>query len=195
MPVTTIRGLVAAASLAAAAWTSPAAAAVLSVGPYTPSTTAPFVVPIVVDGALALDSWTFDLAFDPTDIAINTGCDPFAGNVYCDLLTGPITPGAFYAGAVFPALFVPGFVLLDGLGEQLGLLLAVAGAWQDPGPAPSGSGILAFVEFVTRPGGTGGSPITIVGTPPNAVPEPAPIALLCLAFAVLSFRRRDRSDR
>lgn len=168
-------------------------AAVISVGPYTASATMPFVVPIQVSGAVDLASFTFDLAFDPDDFAINTACDPFS-DPFCDLLTGPVTQGTFYtAGAIFPPLFNPGFILLDGMARQTGLLLGVNGAWQDPGPAPSGSGILAFVEFVAIPGGTLTSPITIVGVaPPAVVPEPATLFLMMGGMLFLSIVRRAR---
>ena len=165
------------------------AAAVITTGPYVPSATSPFVVPIVVTGAIDYASWTFDLAWNPSDFAVDTACDPFAGNAYCDALTGPITAGTFYAGATFPALFVPGFVLLAGSGAQTGLLIGVNGAWQDVLAPPSGDGILAFVQFVPRSGGSGLSPITVVDLP-NVIPEPAPIALIVAAFAVATLRRR-----
>ena len=165
------------------------AAPVIAVGPYTSSTTMPFVVPIRITGAFDLTSWTFDLFFDASDLMINTACDPFTG-VYCSLLTGPVTEGPFFSSmAMFPTLFVPGFILLDSTLEQTGRLLGVSGAWEDPLPGVSGDGVLAYVEFVTRPGARGDSPITI--GPSVAIPEPAPIALLIVGFTLLTMRRRD----
>lgn len=169
--------------------TSSAQAATISVGPYTASTTMPFVVPIRITGAIDLTEWTFDLSFDATDLMINTACDPFT-DPYCSLLTGPVTEGPFFSSvAMFPTLFLPGFILTNASLEQTGQLLGVYGAWQDPLPGVSGDGILAYIEFVVRDGGTGLSPITIGGQP-AAIPEPAPIALLIVGFTLLTIRRR-----
>ncbi len=174
-----------------------AVAAVIAVGPYTPSATSPFVVPVTITGAVGLDAFTFDLGYDPTAFAIATGCDSF-DDASCDFVTGPVTPGGFYGGAAFPALFVPGFILLDAGGGQIGRLLAVAGAWQDSGPAPSGDGVLAYIEFVAVAGGSVDAPITVLGSSvPFAVAEPGTVALGAAAFAALlaasrSTRRRRR---
>jgi len=169
----------------------PATAAVISVGPYTPSTTMPFLVPIRITGASELTSWTFDLHYDANDIAINTACDPFT-DPFCSLFTGPVTEGPFFSGvAVFPTLFVPGFILTDASLEQIGQLLGVFGAWQDPLPGVSGDGILAFVEFVTRDGGTGTTPITVVG--PSDVPEPGTAALAGIGLIAMIARRREQN--
>ena len=166
----------------------PSTAAVISVGPYTASTTMPFLVPIRITGASDLTSWTFDLTYDANDIAINTACDPFS-DPFCSLLTGPVTEGPFFAGvALFPTLFVPGFILIDASLEQIGQLLGVFGAWQDPPPGVSGDGILAYIEFVTRDGGTGTTPITVVG--PTAIPEPGALALASIGMLALIGRRR-----
>ncbi len=165
-------------------------AAIISVGPYTPSTSSPFVVPVVVTGAVNLASFTFDLAYDPASFRINTACDPFA-DPFCDFVTGPVTLGTFYSAvASFAPLFVPGFILLNGSGGQTGLLDDVSGAWQDPGPAPSGAGVLAFIEFIAVPGGSPTSPIVVVG--PAAVPEPPVTALLVGAAMTLAALRRRR---
>ena len=93
-------------------------------------------------------SWHFDVTYDPTDVQINTGCDPFSGDVYCGLLTGPVTEGDFFASGVPFNLLNPGFVDLDANTlAQTGLLFAVQGAFGGVSPFPSGSGVLAFVEF------------------------------------------------
>ena len=169
-------------------------AATITTGPFVPSSTSPFIVPIVVSGAVVLDSFTFDLAWDPAAYQINTACDPFSDG-FCDFVTGPITLGTFYTDATtFPSLFNPGFILLDGSGNQTGHLLGVNGAWQDFTPAPSGDGVLAFIEFIAVPGGSPTTPITVVGGSPdgNAVPEPAPILLICSALLLLGGRRGRR---
>jgi|GEM_PF-1924630 len=169
------------------------ASASIAVGPYIPSSTSAFVVPIVVSGATALDAFAFDLAYDASAYAINTGCDPFSDG-FCDLVTGPVTLGTFYSGAsVFASLFNPGFILLDGLLRQTGSLVGVNGAWQDPGPAPSGDGVLAFVEFIALREGAPTSPIMVVGSPPASVPEPPTVALLFAALAAATAGRARRS--
>ncbi len=172
---------------------TPSAATTIAVGPYTPSSTSPFVVPVMVTGAVGLDAFSFDLAYEPTAYAIATGCDPFS-DAFCDFVTGPVTAGTFYGGATFPALFVPGFILLDAGGVQTGRLLGVAGAWQDFAPSPSGDGILAYIEFIAIPGGTADSPITVTSSVlPVEVAEPATCALVAVSLAaMLSMTRRAR---
>ena len=55
-----------------------AGAAVISIGLYTvPPNTDPFAVPILITGGVEVTGWSFDLTYDPTDLQINTGCDPF----------------------------------------------------------------------------------------------------------------------
>lgn len=173
-------------------------ATTISVGPYIASTTMPFVVPIVVHDAVDLASFTFDLAYDPTVFQIDTSCDPFSDTA-CDILTGPVTQGTFYtASAMFPTLFVPGFITLDSMGNQIGQLLGVSGAWQDPEPAPSGDGVLAFVEFTMSANTTTTMPITVIGTPspPTAsVPEPSTVALIFAALAFVGLRLHNVSQR
>jgi hypothetical protein len=174
-------------------------AATIAVGPYTTSTTTPFLVPVVVSDAVDLASFTFDLSYDPTAFQIDTGCDPFS-DMSCDVVTGPVTQGTFYtASAIFPPLFVPGFVLLDSMGAQTGQLVGVDGAWQDPGPAPSGDGVLAYVEFLAVDGGSATSPIMVAGSPTTvpttAVPEPPTVALIFTALALVGrLRKRSAPD-
>jgi hypothetical protein len=50
----------------------------------------------IVDG-VDVGSWDFDPTYDPSDVRVNTGCDPFGGDIYCSLLTGPVTEGDFFA--------------------------------------------------------------------------------------------------
>jgi hypothetical protein len=156
--------------------------------PYLGSTV--FVVPVEITGAVELLSWQFSLVFDAADVQINTGCDSSGGDPYCDPIFGPVTQGPFLASvASFPPFFDPGFIFND-----LGLLDAVAAAWQDPPPGPSGAGILAYVEFITTGTGTGRSPITIVGaaTTSTSVPEPATLILVTGGLFLLAGRRLAR---
>jgi len=170
-----------------------AQASALSVGPYTASAGTAFVVPIMVSGAVDLAAFTFDLSYDPNDFIVDTACDPFSGDAFCDLLTGPVTQGTFYTNAaIFPPLFNPGFILLDASSNQTGHLLAVDGAWQDSGPAPSGDGVLAYIEFLAVDGGSLTSSITIDGSPPAVVPEPGSMALIGAGVLLLARKSRRR---
>lgn len=174
-------------------------AATISTGPYTPSTT-PFIVPILVSDAVNLASFTFDLTYDPSAYRINTACDPFSDG-YCDFSTGPVTLGTFYSSvASNPPLFLPGFVYLDANGAQTGHLSGVYGAWSDSGPAPSGDGVLAFIEFFAVDGGDPTSPITVDGSsvppsPGGTVPEPASLALFAGGLVAMTVRRRSSGRR
>jgi hypothetical protein len=177
----------------ALAATSAAADPVIRVGSYTASGTSPFVVPVLVQGAVDLASFSFDLQYDANAYRIDTACDPFS-DAACDFSTGPVTLGTFYTGAEsFPALFNPGFVFTDASGEQTGLLSGVNGAWQDVADAPSGDGVLAFVEF-TATGQPATAPISVVGQPAAAVPEP-PSAWLLLAGLAAAGAVRARHAR
>jgi hypothetical protein len=156
--------------------------------PYPGSTA--FIVPVEITGAVQLTSWQFSLTFNPTDVQINTGCDPTT-DPFCDPIFGPVTQGPFFLSmALFPPFFDPGFIF-----NSTGLLDAVAGAWQDPPPGPSGDGILAYVEFITTANGTGESPITVTGvSTTSSVPEPATLVLLASGLVLLSGRRLVRRE-
>jgi hypothetical protein len=163
---------------------------IISVGPYTPSTVMPFVVPIDITGAIDEIFWQFDVAYDATDVQINTSCDPFSDS-FCDFVTGPITEGPFF-GSLSPFnVFNPGFILLDSVTlAQLGQLIAVNDTFGGSLPGPSGNGVLAYIEFVTTATGSGTSPITVQnGSAPNGVPEPPTLALLVGGLALLGARR------
>jgi len=151
-------------------------------------------VPIEIADAHSVVGWQFDLTYDATDLLVNTGCDPFGGDVYCSLLTGPVTEGDFFAAGSPFNLLIPGFVDLDPVRlDQTGLLFGVAGIFGGSTPPfPSGDGTLAFVEFTVL--GTGTSPIGIVNPSFDtvAVPEPATVLLL---FGGLPFVRSRRSSR
>ena len=64
-----------------------------------------FAIPIQITDGVLVTGWSFGLSYDPNDWQINTACDPFGSDIYCDLLNGPITEGAFFsAGAPFNLL-------------------------------------------------------------------------------------------
>jgi hypothetical protein len=168
---------------------------VISVGPYTPSTTMPFVVPIVITGAVDLIFWQFDVAYDATDVQIVTNCDPFS-DPFCNFGGTGVTEGPFF-GSLSPFnVFNPGFILLDSVTlAQLGQLIAVNDTFGGPLPGPSGDGVLAYIEFVTTATGTGTSPITVQNpSTTSAVPEPATLALLIGGLVLLGARRVTRRN-
>src|SRR5262245_15188727 len=120
----------------------------------TPTT---FALPIEITDAVEVSEWLLDLTYDPNDVQVNVGCDPFAGDVYCSLFTGPVTEGDFFAAGAPFNLLVPGFVELDPITlAQSGRLFGMHGAYSGF-PAPSGNGILAYIQFMRL--GAGDSPI------------------------------------
>jgi PEP-CTERM motif len=179
-----------------------AGAETISVGPYVPSTSTPFIVPIEISGAVDLQSFAFDLNYDASVLSINAACDPFS-DASCDFVTGPVTLGTFYTDAAsFPPLFNPGFITLDASGDQTGQLVGINGAWQDFDPAPSGDGVLVFVEFLALADITEPAPITVVGGGGDTggggtsdVPEPASLLLLGGGALVGWTRRRATTGR
>ena len=170
-----------------------ASATTLSLGTRIPIDATTFAVPIDIADGLAVVGWQFDLTYDPTDVQVNVGCDPFSGDIYCSFLTGPVTEGDFFAtGAPFN-LLVPGFISLDpGTGGQTGLLFGVNGIFGGAPPFPSGNGTLAFVEFTLL--GTGTSPMTVSGSVNSlaTVPEPATAILVVTGLAVPRIHQRFR---
>lgn len=171
----------------------------LSLGTPIPISATTFALPIEITDAVELIAWSFGLTYNATNVKINTDCDPFGGDPYCSLLTGPVTEGDFFsAGAPFN-LLVPGVIVLDGITFlQTGVLFGVEGAFGGSLPGPSGNGVVAYVEFLVI--GTGDQ--NIVLTDPtvtsSAVPEPTTLLLLTGGLAYLSGRglikRRRRTD-
>jgi hypothetical protein len=117
----------------------------ISVGTRIPIDASTFVVPIDITGGVNVIGWQFDLTYDPTDVQVNASCDPFSGDVYCSLLTGPVTEGDFFASGAPFNLLVPGFIQLDPMTfAQTGFLFGVNGAFGGSPPFPSGrSGVSA----------------------------------------------------
>jgi hypothetical protein len=165
-----------------------ASAAAIVIGPRIDLSPTTFALPIdIVDGD-SVASWEFALIYDASDVQVNTLCDPFSGDAYCSLFTGPVTEGAFFADGAPFNLLVPGFVDLDPMTlAQTGLLFGVNGAFGGLGPLPSGSGTVAFVEFIIL--GDGSSVIDVDGSV-TTVPEPATLMLLTTGSLWLGARRR-----
>jgi hypothetical protein len=167
-----------------------ATASSISLGsPIAISPTA-FALPVEITGANQVSAWQFNLTYDPTDVQVNTGCDPFSGDIYCSLLTGAVTEGDFFAAGAPFNLLTPGFIDLDSVTfDQTGLLFAVTGAFGGSPPVPSGNGVLAFVEFTRL--GNGDSPISVDGTAISdvTVPEPGTLALLTTGLLLPRVRR------
>ena len=157
------------------------AAPIIAVGPYVQGPT--FTVPIEISGVSDLVTWQFDLGFDPADVQATA------------VTEGPFTSNS----GLYLTLFIPGFI-----DNFSGLISIVAGAYLEVPPGPSGSGVLAYVDFTTI--GRGGSTITVrdasvlegssPGTNPSpVVPEPGTWTLFgagLLLLAVLERRRRQR---
>ena len=153
-----------------------------------------FVVPVEITGAGDLSFWQFDLDYDPADVQIVTGCDPF-GDLYCNFGGAGITEGPFF-GSLSPFnTFNPGIIRLDIGATQIGQLIAVNDTFGGDTP-PSGAGILAYVEFVTTESGTGLSSITVTNASTmSAAPEPATLALLMSGLVLLGSTRLFRCER
>jgi len=165
-----------------------ATASTISIGTTIPITADTFAVPIDIADGVDVTAWQFDLAYDATNVNVNTGCDPFT-DPYCSLITGAVTEGAYFASGDPFNLLNPGFVRLDPISfAQDGLLFAVNGAFGGTLPGPSGDGVLAFVEFTTI--GSGLPSITLENSSTTeAAPVPEPASLLLLGPALLLVRR------
>jgi len=165
-----------------------ARAATITAGTAIAISPTAFALPIQIAGAVELSAWEFGLSYDPTDVEVDTECDPFA-DTFCSLTTGFTTEGEFFAAGAPFNLLNPGIVELDPiLLTQIGLLSAVQGAYGGVPPAPSGDGVIAYVRFLIV--GTGDSPIDVVdpSVTENVVPEPGSVWLLTIGLP-LALRR------
>jgi hypothetical protein len=171
-----------------------ASASAIVIGPRIALSPTTFALPIdIVDGG-AVESWQFGLTYDASDVQVNTGCDPFSGDPYCSLLTGPVTEGDFLASGAPFNLLIPGFVDLDPVTfAQTGLLFGASGTFGGFPPFPSGNGTLAFVQFTIL--GDGSSVIDVDGST-MTVPEPATLTLFTTGLLLPGvWRRLNRSRR
>lgn len=136
-----------------------------------------FLLPVRISGALDLQSWQWDLHFDPA-------------------VVGQIDPGDGTAG-LYGAEFTPGDAttlafILGGFSAP-GRVDDVAGAYPSLLAGPSGDGPLAYVLFGFLPGQQSGDPrFRIDGLPPLPVAEPGTAVLLLAAWAAVHLPRRRR---
>lgn len=174
----------------------PAHAVPITFGTRIELTPTTFALPLEVTDAVEVSEWSLDLTYDPTDVQVNVSCDPFGGDPYCSLITGPVTEGDFFAAGAPFNLLLPGFVELDPITlMQTGNLFGLQGTYGGISPAPSGSGTLAYIQFTLL--GSGGSPIVGGGDGAGSVsvPEPGTFALLVSGIAWLGGRGLLRRGR
>jgi Cohesin domain len=145
-----------------------------------------FDIPISIVNASELQSWQFDLAFNPAIVRANT-----------------LTEGSFLSeSGTKLTLFLPGVI-----DNVTGHITLVAGSFVDLPPGPSGGGVLADIEFQAL--ALGVSPLTLsnvflndldqgfqivngqVAVVPRdvAVPEPAALSLVSLGLGAMGIRR------
>jgi hypothetical protein len=144
-----------------------------------------FTIPISITGATDVTSWQFDLAFSPAIVKANS-----------------VTEGPFMS-AFGATLFTAGVI-----DNVTGLISLNADAYVDLPPDPSGSGVLANIEFTALAPGV--SPLTLANVFVNdldtgfqatngrvtVVPEPMTLTLLGFGLgAALGVHRRQRRAR
>jgi hypothetical protein len=165
-------------------------AAVISVGPFPESSPAPaistppntFLVPVDVSGAASLQTFQFDLLFNPTVVQV---FDPFDGS-----------------SGIYGAEFVPGdtntqsFILGGFPLNALGLVDDVAGSYPSLLDGVTGDGTLAYILFEFLPGQEANNPgftvanPSVTELPTQQVPEPNMLLLVgTLLILAVQFRR------
>jgi hypothetical protein len=147
-----------------------------------------FTIPISIIDAVDLTFWQFDLAFNPAIVRANS-----------------VTEGPFMS-TFGNTLFGTGVI-----DNTAGLFSLVTDSYVDPPTNPSGSGVLANIEFHALAPGVSpltfsnvflnlsnsgfsidNGQITVTGT---AVPEPTTLALLGSGLALLGMLRLIRQGR
>jgi hypothetical protein len=132
-----------------------------------------FLLPIEVTGAVGLEDWQFDLAFDATVVA-------------------PLDVGGLYQSAYQAAFSASDPTLSDITSSGLALpgrLEGIAGFFSS---RVSGDGTLTYVLFQYQPGQEGQDPRAVVDPPPEPLPEPSSMGLLGAALLALGATRRRR---
>ena len=83
----------------------------ISVGTPFAGPSGTVVYPIEISGAVDLDTWTFDLLFNPASLSIVETCNTF-DDLYCNFGGAGVTEGPFTSngGPPFSSLFNPGFI-------------------------------------------------------------------------------------
>jgi Cohesin domain len=145
-----------------------------------------FAIPISITDAIELTSWQFDLSFSPSIIKANT-----------------VTEGPFLSeSGTKTTLFIPGVI-----DNVTGHITLVADSFADLPPGPSGSGVLADIEFQAL--AVGISPLTLSNVFLNlsdsgfgmqnglvtVVPEPGTLTLVSVGLGVWMARRWRSSRR
>jgi hypothetical protein len=167
----------------------PADAAVISVGAFpdlapAPSISIPsgtFLVPIEVTGADGLDTWVFDLTFDPAVVEVVDLGDGTSGLYGAEFTPGSATSMSFILGG-FPF-------------NSIGLVDDVAGAYPFSLDGQTGHGVLAYILFRFHPGHENDDPTFTVPGNPTPVPEPGTLGLIAAACLVRAFGRRATQAR
>jgi hypothetical protein len=147
-----------------------------------------FLVPVVVSGAVGVQTFQFDLIFDNSVVEEVDPGDGSSGIYGAQFTAGNVSSMSFILGG-FP---FNAFGVVDDVAGSYPSLLNDAGV--------SGDGVLAYILFAFLPGQENRSPdfaIQAGSTTSLPVPEPSTAALLAAAslFAVLSTLRSPRHIR